>query len=114
MYSSRAEPVAVDGQESGFRSQPGRSLRHAFERGVEDVDLVDTCGRYGFDGPRHGLAFDDRPQQLAVAAGHLLGVVEQRVGEIGRKNHGRGENGPRQAAPSGFVASGFGQFGLVG
>ena len=84
-----------------------RRERHPLERGVEDVDFVDACRRNRLYGPRHGLAFDDGAQLVAVALAHLLRIVEQRIVEVGRQDDGGGEYRTGQTAASRFVAPRF-------
>ena len=53
------------------------------------------------------FAFDHGAQPVAIALAHLLRVVEQRIVEIGRQDHRRGEDGAGQAAAPRLVASRF-------
>ena len=109
----RTEAVAVDGEKFRACAQLPDRPTHPLERGVEDVDFVDAFGRDGSDSPRHRLAFDDRPEPVAVALAHLLRIVEQRIVEIGRQNHGRCEDRTGQTPPARFVTAGFDPFVLI-
>ena len=71
----RAEAVAIDGDELRRDGELPNGGIHAFERGIENVYLVDTPGRNLGHGPRYGLAFDDCAQRIAVACRHLFRVV---------------------------------------
>ena len=100
----RAKAVAVDGQKLWRRIEARGRQRHALERGIEDIDLVDALGRDRLDGPGHRLALDNGAQHFAVALGHLLRVVEERVVKIGRQNHRSGKDRPGQAATPRLIA----------
>lgn len=109
----RAEPVAVDRQKSRNDRELRHGKRHAFERSIEDVDLVDSPGSNRMNGPRNGFAFDHDSQQFTVPGSHLFRIVEQRVVEAGRKNHRCGEYRSGQTATSGLVTARFGRFILI-
>ena len=109
----RAETIAVDGEKVGLRTQLPDRPTHSLERGVEDIDFVDPLGRDGGNGPRYGLAFDDRAEPVAVALAHLLRIVEQRIVKIGRQNHRRSEDCTGQTSPARLVAAGFDPFVLI-
>ena len=106
------EAVAVDGQEFGRGGEAVGGEVHPLDRGLEDVDLVDAGGRHGLHGPGHGLAFDDRTQEVALSLGELFRVVEQWVVEVGRKDYRGGKDCAGQASAPRLVAPRFAEFVL--
>ena len=102
-----AELVAVDKQEfrPGIKAEDGPL--HAGDAGPEDVEAVDVVNANLFHGPGDGLALDYGTELFAGTLGHLLGVVQQGVVKIGRKNYRSGENRPGKRAPSGLVTAGL-------
>ena len=58
-------------------------------------------------GPGYGLLLYDGTQIVALLLGQLLGIVQERVAEIGREYYRCGVHGSCQASAPGFIASGF-------
>ena len=56
----------------------------SFNREITDVDRVDLFGADGLDRPGERLALNDFPQRIPGLFRHLLGVVQERMVEIGR------------------------------
>ena len=101
------EAVAVYGQEFGRGGEAVGGEVHPLDRGLENVDFVNTGGRHGLHGPGHGLAFDDRTQEVALSLGELFRVVEQWVVEVGRKDYRGGKDCAGQASAPRLVAPRF-------
>jgi len=59
------------------------------------------------NGVRQGMRFYIQAQLIPGMFRHLLGVVEERMKKIGRKNYRRGKYRSGQAAPACFVATRF-------
>lgn len=102
-----AETVAVDEKVLGCQRQGFDCSGHGDERGLEDVDAIDLFGRYDADGMGKGLFDDDLTECHPSAFGQLLGVVQTGYDEVGRKDHRCRHDRTGDAAPSGFVTSGF-------
>ncbi len=106
------EAVAVDQQKRRFLFQCGDGPVHGQEAGLEDVDRIDLLDGGGGDREGQGFFFEEGAKDLPVLFGYLFGIVQQGVVEIGRKDHGRGENRSGVAASAGLVAAGFAAFFL--
>jgi hypothetical protein len=53
--------------------------------------------------PRKSLAFDNLAQDISRTLGHLFGVVEQRVVEVGGQNHSRSKNRARKTTSTSLI-----------
>ena len=103
----RLETVAVDDNGAGRHFKHVEGAVHGENRRIEYVDPVDFLGRHDAYRPRGCLLLYYRTQQVALSLGELLGVVEQRVGEVVGKYHSGGIYIAGKATASGFVAAGF-------
>lgn len=101
------EAVAVNQQEIGFYRQRFDRALHSCNAGIQDIKSVYLLCLNCRYRPCYGFPFDNRAEGFAGFAGHLLGVVEQRVEEICRKNNCRGVHRACEGAAPGLVAPGF-------
>ena len=102
-----AELVAVDEEEIRCRVQLHNRPLHSRDGGPEDVEPVDFFRLDGLHRPGDRFGLDDGPQLLPRLLGHLLGVVQERVVEVRRQDHGGGVHRPGEGAAPGLVAPRF-------
>ena len=101
------EAVAVYQQQVRLDGKAQDGPLHARDGCVEDIDPVDLVRQHSLDGPCHGILLDDGAEDIACALSHPLGVIQQGMAEVRRKDDGCGEYGPGQRAPARFVAPGL-------
>ena len=101
------ESVTIDEDEFGSGLQLIEGQVHGLKGSLKDVDAVYFGGIHVGDGPGDGLFPYDIPKQVAVFFPELFGVVQDRIIETDRQDHGGSENGSGQAASSCFITSRF-------
>ena len=101
----RLEPVSVYQQIFRLDIQSAHSPLHSGDGCIQYVYGVYLFCTYLFDCPRDGLLLYHRTEQFPCLFGHLLGVIQQRVIEVLRQDHGCRKDRSGQRAASGFVAA---------
>ena len=107
-----AKTIAIDSEKLSPQRESLDSEIHTFDGGIEDVYLIDTCSRNLLHRPRQSLLLDDTSQKVTLTLTHLLGVVEQRVVEVGWKDDRSSKDTTRQAATSRLIAARLQKFVL--
>ena len=102
-----AELVAVDEEERRLRVEPEDGALHPRDGGPEDVDAVNLLCLNRFHGPGDGFALDDGTEFVALPLRQLLRVVEERMAEIRREDHGGGIHRSGERPAAGLVAPGL-------
>ena len=72
---------------------------------MEDVETVDFLGLDDGNRPSKRFPLDFGTEQVALPFAELLGVVEEGVVVVWRKDDGSSDDRPGEGTASGFVAS---------
>ena len=99
------ESVAVDDEGFGAHGQGIDGSVHGGDAGTEDVHLVDFGCGHDAQCPGNGVALDFLAERIALLGGELLGVVQQWILVVFRKDDGCGIDTAGEASTSRFVAT---------
>lgn len=98
------EAVAVDDEVLGTQCELIYGTVHGKDGAAKDVELVDFFCRTRGNSPGEGIELDIVAQQITLAFGELLGVVEERMFIVLRQNDSSGIDGTGKTASTRLVA----------